>query len=159
MKTLRAILCLMLTAALLSGAALAETYTAEWGDVTLNFEIDDSLRQPLDIFDAAYSLDLEPTDNNLNQAKALMQKGMELIFKGAIPAVQQTTYSTGFPYLSAVNEDDQYGERFSRSRFSTNYFDIYRNYQYMSMEVSLDEGLSAFRRDRNEFSYPAKRED
>ena len=54
MKTLRAILCLMLTAALLSGAALAETYTDDWGNgVTLNFEIDDSLRQPLDIFDAS----------------------------------------------------------------------------------------------------------
>ena len=124
MKTLRMILCFVLAAVLLTGAALTETYTAEWGDVTLNFEIDDSLRQPLDIFDAAYSLDLEPTDDNLNQAKALMQKDMELTFKGAIPAVQQTTYSTGFPYLSAVNEDDQYGERFSRSRFSTNYFDI-----------------------------------
>ena len=160
MKTLHAILCLMLTAALLSGAALAETYTDDWGNgVTLNFEIDDSLRQPLDIFDAAYSLDLEPTDNNLNQAKALMQKGMELTFKGAIPAVQQTTYSTGFPYLSAVNEDDQYGERFSRSRFSTNYFDIYRNYQYMSMEIDLDDCLSTLHGKQNEFSYPAKRED
>lgn len=63
MKTLRAILCLMLTASLLSGAALAEAYTAEWGDVTLNFEIDDSLLQPLDIFDAAYPLPAEnPTD-------------------------------------------------------------------------------------------------
>ena len=159
MKKLRTILSLLLAVMLLSGAALAETYTAEWGDVTLNFEIDDSLRQPLDIFDAAYSLDLEPTDDNLNQARALMQKGMELTFKGAIPAVQQTTYSTGFPYLSAVNEDDQYGERFSRSRFSTNYFDIYRNYQYVSMEIDLDDCLSTLHGKQNEFSYPAKRED
>lgn len=159
MKTLRMILCFVLAAVLLTGAALTETYTAEWGDVTLNFEIDDSLRQPLDIFDAAYSLDLEPTDDNLNQAKALMQKDMELTFKGAIPAVQQTTYSTGFPYLSAVNEDDQYGERFSRSRFSTNYFDIYRNYQYVSMEIDLDDCLSTLHGKQNEFSYPAKRED
>ena len=88
MKKLRTVLSLLLAVMLLSGAALAETYAADWGDgVTLNFEIDDSLRQPLDIFDAAYSLDLEPTDNNLNQAKALMQKGMELTFKGAIPAI------------------------------------------------------------------------
>lgn len=159
MKTLRMILCFVLAAVLLTGAALTETYTAEWGDVTLNFEIDDSLRQPLDIFDAAYSLDLEPTDDNLNQAKALMQKGMELTFKGAIPAVQQTTYSTGFPYLSAINEDDKYGERFSRSRFSTNYFDIYRNYQYVSMEIDLDDCLSTLHGKQNEFSYPAKRED
>ena len=160
MKKLRTVLSLLLAVMLLSGAALAETYAADWGDgVTLNFEIDDSLRQPLDIFDAAYSLDLEPTDNNLNQAKALMQKGMELTFKGAIPAVQQTTYSTGFPYLSAVNEDDQYGERFSRSRFSTNYFDIYRNYQYMSMEIDLDDCLSTLHGKQNKFSYPAKRED
>ena len=159
MKKLRTILSLLLAVMLLSGAALAETYTAEWGDVTLNFEIDDSLRQPLDIFDAAYSLDLDPTDDNLNQAKALMQKGMELTFKGAIPAVQQTTYSTGFPYLSAINEDDKYGERFSRSRFSTNYFDIYRNYQYVSMEIDLDDCLSTLHGKQNEFSYPAKRED
>ncbi len=160
MKMLRTVLSLLLAVMLLSGAALAETYAADWGDgVTLNFEIDDSLRQPLDIFDAAYSLDLEPTDENLNQAKALMQKGMELTFKGAIPAVQQTTYSTGFPYLSAVNEDDQYGERFSRSRSSTNYFDIYRNYQYVSMEIDLDDCLSTLHGKQNEFSYPAKRED
>ena len=160
MKKLRTVLSLLLAVMLLSGAALAETYTADWGDgVTLNFEIDDSLRQPLDIFDAAYSLDLEPTDDNLNQAKALMQKGMELTFKGAIPAVQQTTYSTGFPYLSAVNEDDQYGERFSRSRFSTNYLDVYRDYQYLSMEIGLDDCLSTLHGKQNEFSYPAKRED
>ena len=160
MKKLRTVLSLLLAVMLLSGAALAETYTADWGDgVTLNFEIDDSLRQPLDIFDAAYSLDLEPTDDNLNQAKALMQKGMELTFKGAIPAVQQTTYSTGFPYLSAVNEDDQYGERFSRSRFSTNYLDVYRDYQYVSMEIDLDDCLSTLHGKQNEFSYPAKRED
>ena len=160
MKMLRTVLSLLLAVMLLSGAALAETYAADWGDgVTLNFEIDDSLRQPLDIFDAAYSLDLEPTDDNLNQAKALMQKGMELTFKGAIPAVQQTTYSTGFPYLCAVNEDDQYGERFSRSRFSTNYLDVYRDYQYLSMEIGLDDCLSALYGKQNEFSYPAKRED
>ena len=160
MKKLRTVLSLLLAVMLLSGAALAETYAADWGDgVTLNFEIDDSLRQPLDIFDAAYSLDLEPTDDNLNQAKALMQKGMELTFKGAIPAVQQTTYSTGFPYLSAVNEDDQYGERFSRSRFSTNYLDVYRDYQYLSMEIGLDDCLSALYGKQSEFSYPAKRED
>ena len=160
MKTLRTILCLMLTAALLSGAALAEAYTDDWGDVTLNFEIDDSLRQPLDIFDAAYPLPAEnPTDEERAQARTRLQKAMELTFKGAIPAVQQTTYSTGFPYLSAVNEDDQYGERFSRSRFSTNYFDIYRNYQYMSMEIDLDDCLSTLHGKQNEFSYPAKRED
>ncbi len=117
MKILRIILCLMLAAALLTGAALAETYTAEWGDVTLNFEIDDSLRQPLDIFDAAYSL----------------------------PAENPT--------------DDQYDEGAGLTRFAIGYTDASKSRQYLSMEVSLDEGLSAFRSDRDEFSYPAKRED
>ena len=161
MKTLRTILCLMLTAALLSGAALAETYTAEWGDVTLNFEIDDSLRQPLDIFDAAYPLPAEnPTDEERAQARTRLQKAMELTFKGPLPEIFETIGSTsGLVELYASNTDDQYDEKAGLTHFAIGYTDASKSRQYLSMEVSLDEGLSAFRRDRNEFSYPAKRED
>ena len=110
MKTLRTILCLMLTAALLSGAALAEAYTDDWGDVTLNFEIDDSLRQPLDIFDAAYPLPAEnPTDEERAQARTRLQKAMELTFKGPLPEIFETIGSTsGLVELYASNTDEQY---------------------------------------------------
>ena len=161
MKTLRMILCLMLAAALLTGAALAETYTAEWGDVTLNFEIDDSLRQPLDIFDAAYPLPAaNPTDEERAQARTRLQKAMELTFKGPLPEIFETIGSTsGLVELYASNTDDQYDEKAGLSRFAIGYTDAAKSDQYLSMEVNLDEGLSAFRRNRDEFSYPAKRED
>ena len=161
MKTLRMILCLMLAAALLTGAALAETYTAEWGDVTLNFEIDDSLRQPLDIFDAAYPLPAEnPTDEERAQARARLQKAMELTFKGPLPEIFETIGSTsGLVELYASNTDDQYDEKAGLTRFAIGYTDAFKSRQYLSMEVGLDEVLSAFRSDRDEFSYPAKRED
>ena len=160
MKTLRMILCLMLAAALLTGAALAETYTAEWGDVTLNFEIDDSLRQPLDIFDAAYPLPAEnPTDEERAQARARLQKAMELTFKGPLPEIFETIGSTsGLVELYASNTDDQYDEKAGLTRFAIGYTDAFKSRQYLSMEVGLDEVLSAFRSDRDEFSYPAKRE-
>ena len=161
MKTLRMILCLMLAAALLTGAALAETYTAEWGDVTLNFEIDDSLRQPLDIFDAAYPLPAaNPTDEERAQARTRLQKAMELTFKGPLPEIFETIGSTsGLVGLYASNTDDQYEETAGLTRFAIGYTDAAKSRQYVSMEIDLDEGLSAFRRNRDEFSYPAKRED
>lgn len=162
MKTLRMILCLMLAAALFTGAALAETYTADWGNgITLNFEIDDSLRQPLDIFDATYPLPAEnPTDEERAQARTRLQKAMELTFKGPLPEIFETIGSTsGLVGLYASNTDDQYEERAGLSRFAIGYTDAAKSRQYLSMEVSLDEGLSAFRRDRDEFSYPAKHED
>ena len=161
MKTLRMILCLMLAAALLTGAALAETYTAEWGGVTLNFEIDDSLRQPLDIFDAAYPLPAaNPTDEERAQARTRLQKAMELTFKGPLPEIFETIGSTsGLVGLYASNTDDQYEETAGLTRFAIGYTDAAKSRQYVSMEIDLDEGLSAFRRNRDEFSYPAKRED
>ena len=89
MKTLRMILCLMLTTALLTGAALAEAYTDDWGNgITLNFEIDDSLLQPLDIFDTSYYLPPQnPTNEQISAAKDSLQKALEMTLDGDIPEI------------------------------------------------------------------------
>ncbi len=89
MKKLFTVLSLLLAIMLFSSAALAETYTDDWGNgITLNFELDDSLLQPLDIFDTVYWLDPQkPTDKELSDAKSLLQKAMEITFNGDIPEI------------------------------------------------------------------------
>ena len=161
MKTLRMILCLMLAAALLSGAALAETYTDDWGNgITLNFELDDSLLQPLDIFDASYRLDFNSTDEARDQAKALLQTAMEMTFKEEIPEIFETVgTASGVVQLNAEREDDTSNERAHRDRYSISYCDILQSNQYLSMERDLDETLSALYGDQDSFSYPAARDD
>ena len=127
MKTLRMILCLMLTAALLTGAALAEAYTDDWGNgITLNFEIDDSLLQPLDIFDTSYYLPPQnPTNEQISAAKDSLQKALEMTLDGDIPEIHEnigSPDSTASLYASCKVGDNDVS--FSLNFFQFSCFDL-----------------------------------
>ena len=158
MKTLRMILCLMLTAALLTGAALAEAYTDDWGNgITLNFEIDDSLLQPLDIFDAHYKLPFQnASDEQIAAAKNLMQKAMELTFKGDIAEIHE---ENEFGNLALIAPGENIEEHIYCSGRRISYLDSDETAQYMYMETTIDNYLSKFNPRSPDLSYPAERED
>ncbi len=158
MKTLRMILCLMLTAALLTGAALAETHTDDWGNgITLNFEIDDSLLQPLDIFDAHYKLPFQnASDEQIAAAKNLMQKAMELTFKGDIAEIHE---ENEFGNLALIAPGENIEEHIYCSGRRISYLDSDETAQYMYMETTIDNYLSRFNPKSPDLSYPAERED
>ena len=111
MKKLFTVLSLLLAILLLSNSALAETYTDDWGNgITLNFELDDFLLQPLDIFDTIYWLDPHnPTNEELADAKSLLQKAMEITFNGDIPEIKKDDDRNSL-YLMAYKNNFGEGE-------------------------------------------------
>lgn len=106
MKRFCLILCLLL-AALSASPALAEVYTDEWDNgVTLNFEIDASLLQPLDIFDVIFRFDRDDSsDEELSERKALLQKAMEITFKDAIPEIMEVPKDSASLLLKAYDNE------------------------------------------------------
>ena len=147
MKTLRMILCLMLTAALLTGAALAEAYTDDWGNgITLNFEIDDSLLQPLDIFDTSYYLPPQnPTNEQISAAKDSLQKALEMTLDGDIPEIHEnigSPDSTASLYASCKVGDNDVS--FSLNFFQFSCFDLVQEENYKGTYLIIDDDFSRF---------------
>ena len=160
MKILRCILCFLLVLTLLSGAALAETYTDDWGNgITLNFEIDDSLLQPLDIFDAHYKLPKSPSDEQIAAAKDRLNKAMEIAFNGDILEIHNGKNAKDST-LYAYNDEWGLGNGaiHGTSRIGCIKFD--ETSQYLYMEAIINDYLSIFYSSiPRDLSYPAKRED
>ena len=158
MRKLRGLLCLLLAISLFPTTVLAETYTDDWGNgVTLNFEIDDSLLQPLDIFDAYYKLPLEEaTDEQISAAKDLLQQTITA-FGEETPEIHEDT--SGSLTLRAYDNEwgDDFGASYCGSQVSCINFDEVD--QYMYMESYIDDQLSEFSSNTPDCQYPAERED
>lgn len=161
MKRFCLILCLLL-AALSASPALAEVYTDEWDNgVTLNFEIDASLLQPLDIFDVIFRFDRDDSsDEELSERKALLQKAMEITFKDAIPEIMEVPKDSASLLLKAY--DNEWGDGkcawLHESSLSCFNFDIRKNYKGAHEFIDTDYSrFSTFQFDLADF--PATRED
>ena len=161
MKTLRVILCIMLAVALLTGAALAETYTDDWGNgITLDFEIDDSLLQPLDIFDAYYKLPLDTaSDAQMAAAKDLINKAAEITFNDGITLELHKENSLGDVVIYAYNDEwgNGNGVLLDSAYISCIKFDEVD--QYLYMESYIDDELSEYYTHTSDCPYPAERKD
>ncbi len=162
MKILRYTLCFLLILALLSGAALAETYTDDWGNgITLNFEIDDSLLQPLDIFDAHYKLPLNnASDAQMAAAKDLINKAAGIIFNDDTPLELHKENSLGSAVIYAYNGEewgDGNGVLLNSAYISCTKFD--ETVQYLYMESYIDNELSEYYPRNPDYPYPAERKD
>ncbi len=161
MKILRYTLCFLLILALLSGAALAETYTDDWGNgITLNFEIDDSLLQPLDIFDAHYKLPLDTaTDAQMAAAKDLIEKAAGIIFNDDTPLELHKENSLGDVVIYAYNDEwgKGNGVLLNSAYIRCSKFD--ETVQYLYMESYIDTELSKYYSYTPDCPYPAERKD
>lgn len=160
-KTLRTVLCLMLAISLFSGAALAETvetYTDDWGNgVTLDFEIDDSLLQTLDIFDAYYKLPLQDaSEEQITTAKDLLQQAI-MTFHEETPTITESETHDGYALYALSDEwGDGYEASYSGSEIECR--NEAATEHYMNMEVELDSYLSKFSK-TSDSAYKAVRND
>lgn len=106
MKSLRILLCLMLILTICPAAALCERYyeALDCG-VTFDFEIDEKLLQPLDIFDIVPILpSVNTTDEDIATGKALLQKAIDLIYPSEGLGIHEDTDNLGFYSLDTYKD-------------------------------------------------------
>lgn len=160
MKHFCLVLCLLL-AALSVNPALAEVYTDEWDNgVTLNFEIDASLLQPLDIFDAVCWFDRnDSSEEELSRRKDFLQKAMEMAFESDIPEIREAP-KNGQALLRAYDDEWCRGKCASLSGSFLSCFDSDMGNNYKGAHEFIELDYSRFSTSQSALKdYPATRED
>lgn len=131
--------------------------------VIFDFEIDEKLLQPLDIFDVprGYCED-DLSDEARAAAEAFLQKGIDLIYPDEGLEIHEYTDSYwGFVYLIASNDTSDSGRRGSFSMTELYLYDSSRLSQYINLPETLKTDIerTAIESDLENGCYPAAAED
>lgn len=126
--------------------------------VTFDFEIDEKLLQPLDIFDVPSGYcEYNLSDEARAAGETFLQKGINLIYPEAGLKIHDHTDSYwGFVSLIASNEQSDNGRRGSFSATELYLYDSSRLSQYISLPYALKSALEC---GPEEGDYPVEAED
>lgn len=105
MKPFRILLCFVLILGLCPAAQAERYFEALDCGVTFDFEIDEKLLQPLDVFDIVPILpEVDPADEQIAAGKALLQQAIDLIYPDEELGIHEDIDNLGFFSLETYKD-------------------------------------------------------